>query len=307
MNNYCFVFPGQGSQYVGMGKDLYDNYPEVKAIYDQAEAILEIPIKKLSFDGPEHELRNTNNTQPAILVHSIACYEILKKMGIHPQLACGHSLGEYSALYSAGVFDFATVLKLVKRRGELMFSEGLRKPGAMAAIIGLSDETVTDICKNTSGVVVPANFNAPGQTVISGDPSAVLQACEQAKQKGAIKTIMLPVSGAFHSPLLQESAEEYKLYLRTFEFLPPKFPIIPNRTGTATSDLNEIKQALEEQLVNPVLWTKTVSTIKNLGFNNCIEVGPGRVLAGLIKKSAPDLILANVGKNEEVDKLVAES
>jgi [acyl-carrier-protein] S-malonyltransferase len=305
MNKYCFIFPGQGSQYVGMGKDLYEKYAKVKEIYDKAESVLGLPLKKLSFEGPETELRNTNNTQPAILVHSIACLEILKTRNIQSELACGHSLGEYSALYCAGVLSFETVVKLVKRRGELMFSEGLRKPGAMAAILGLSDEIVSDICKNIAGVVVPANFNAPGQIVISGDPNAVKQACEVAKQKGALKAIMLPVSGAFHSPLLQESAESYKAYLKTFEFSPPQFPIISNRTGLATRDLNEIRQALEEQLINPVLWTKTIQTVKGQGFTNLIEVGPGKVLSGLVKRITPDLSTITAGKVEELEAIKA--
>ncbi len=303
MSKYCFLFPGQGSQYIGMGKDLYEKYEEVKDIYDRAEQILQIPIKKLSFEGPESELRNTNITQPAILVHSIACSEILKQKGTVPELVCGHSLGEYSALYCAGVLDFAAVLKLVKRRGELMFSEGIKKPGAMAAILGLSDEIIIELCKNSTGVVVPANFNAPGQTVISGEPLAVKQVCEAASSKGALKTIMLPVSGAFHSPLLQESAEEYKVYLKTFEFKNPKFPIIPNRTGIATSQLAEIQKALEEQLINPVLWTKTILTAKNLGFTNLTEVGPGKILSGLVKRIASDLITITVGKFEELEKI----
>lgn len=309
MSKYCFIFPGQGAQYVGMGKDLYEKYVEVKDIYDRAEEILQIPIKKLSFEGPENELINTNNTQPAILVHSIACFELLKKKEISPELSCGHSLGEYSALYSAGVLDFESVLKLVKRRGELMFSEGLKKPGAMAAILGLSDDIIIDLCKNSkglpyrTGVVVPANFNAPGQTVISGNPSAVKQVCESALVKGALKAIMLPVSGAFHSPLLQESAESYKLYLKTFEFHSPKFPIIPNRTGIATSQLAEIQKALEEQLVNPVLWTKTILTAKSLGFTNFIEVGPGKILSGLVKRIASDLTTITAGKFEELEKI----
>lgn len=300
MSRYCFIFPGQGSQYVGMGKDLYEKYTEIKQIYDQAEQILQMPIKKLSFEGPENELRNTNITQPAILLHSIVCNELLKKNNILPELACGHSLGEYSALYSAGVLDFEAVLKLVKRRGELMFSEGLKKPGTMAAILGLSDELVIELCQKSSGVVVPANFNAPGQIVISGELDAVKKICDDAKDKGALKAIMLPVSGAFHSPLLKESAEEFKQYLNTFKFNPPKFRVIPNRTGIATFDINEIKSALEEQLINPVLWTKTILTVKSLGLKNCIEVGPGKVLAGLVKRIAPDLKTICVGKVEDL-------
>jgi [acyl-carrier-protein] S-malonyltransferase len=300
---YCFIFPSQGSQYVGMGKDLYNTYPEAKEIYDKAETILDLPIKKLSFEGPETELRNTNITQPAILIHSVAVSEILKKKNISPALACGHSLGEYSALYSAGVLTFETALKLVKLRGELMFSEGLKKPGAMAAIIGLSADMVIELCKKSTGVVVPANFNAPGQIVISGEPIAVKEVCGQATKKGALNAIMLPVSGAFHSPLLQESAESFKSYLKTFEFNPPIFPIIPNRTGTATSDLNQIREALETQLISPVLWTKTISDVKRLGFTNLIEAGPGKVLAGLVKRIASDLSTITVGKTEEIEKL----
>ena len=302
MSKYCFLFPGQGSQYVGMGKDFYNNYSFARQIYDKSEDILEIPIKKLSFEGPETELRNTNITQPAILIHSIACYEIIKQKGIIPELVCGHSLGEYSALYCAGVLDFESVLKLVKRRGELMFSEGLRKLGAMAAIIGLSDESVVDLCNRGSGVVVPANFNAPGQIVVSGEPSAVKEMCDSAIAKGA-KAIMLPVSGAFHSPLLQESAQGYKDYMKTFAFNPPKFPIIPNRTALATVDLSEIKNALEEQLINPVLWTKSILTAKNLGFTNFIEVGPGRVLSGLVKRIDKNLETSTVGTIDEITKI----
>jgi len=285
---------------VGMGKDLYDAYPEVQEIYDKAEAILEIPIKKLSFFGPEQELRNTNITQPAILVHSISVLEVLRKNKIDCELACGHSLGEYSALYCAGVLNFESVVKLVKRRGELMFSEGVKKPGAMAAILGLADQDVIDLCKNITGVVVPANFNAPGQIVVSGEPEAVKSACRQATEKGASKTVMLEVSGAFHSPLLVESAADFKEHLKSFEFHQPRFPVIPNRTGQATADLNEIRECLEEQLINPVLWTKTIQTIKESDFNKLVEVGPNRVLSGLVKRIDRSLEMNQIGTADEI-------
>jgi [acyl-carrier-protein] S-malonyltransferase len=303
MTRYCFLFPGQGSQFVGMGKDLYDAYPEVQEIYDKAEAILEIPIKRLSFFGPEQELRNTNITQSAILIHSISVLECLRKNKIECELTCGHSLGEYSALYCAGVLNFESVVKLVKRRGEMMFSEGIKKPGAMAAILGLTGEDVVDLCKNITGVVVPANFNAPGQIVISGEVEAVKRACDEAAAKGASKTVMLPVSGAFHSPLLRESAAGFKEYLRSFEFHRPRFPVIPNRTGQATGDLNEIRECLEEQLINPVLWTKTIQTIKELDFSKLFEVGPNRVLSGLVKRIDRNLQTITVGTLDELKRV----
>lgn len=305
MTKHCFLFPGQGSQFVGMGKDLYETYSEAQAIYDRAEAILNFPLKQLSFTGSETELRNTNITQPAILIHSIAVLEIIKSRKFECELACGHSLGEYSALYCAGVLDFASAVKLVKRRGELMFSEGLKKPGAMAAILGLTDNDVIEICKNITGVVVPANFNAPGQIVISGQPDAVEKACQEALAKGASKTIKLPVSGAFHSPLLQESAADYKEYVNSFEFHQPQIPIIPNRTGRLTANLGEIKQALEEQLISPVLWTQTIETIKENNFTKLIEVGPNRVLSGLVKRICSNLETETIGTVKEIEKILS--
>ena len=299
----AFLFPGQGSQFVGMGKDLYDRFSIAKNIYDRAEAVLGMEVKKLSFDGPEEELRKTYITQPAILVNSLAVFEILKNRGIKPELGAGHSLGEYSALYAAEALDFESVLKIVKKRGELMFNEGLKNPGTMAAIIGLNDEAVLDLCREVEGTVVAANFNAPGQVAISGEIEAVKKAAELAKTKGALKAVMLPVSGAFHSPLLNNSAQEFKKFLDDFTINDPKFPIIPNVSGEPVNTADEIRKALENQLINPVLWTTTIQTAKNLGFNRFFEVGPGKVLCGLLKRIDNSLTGIPVGRIEEIESL----
>jgi [acyl-carrier-protein] S-malonyltransferase len=300
----AFLFPGQGSQMVGMGKDLYDRFPEAKNIYDQAETVLAMEIKKLSFEGPEDELRKTYITQPAILVNSLAVFTILKNKGIMPEIVAGHSLGEYSALYAAESLDFESVLKIVKKRGELMFAEGEKNPGTMAAILGLADDIVVNLCKEVSGTVVAANFNAPGQVAISGEIEAVKKAAELAKTKGALKAVMLPVSGAFHSSLLNNSAQEFKQFLAGFNIKEPKFPIIPNVTGEPVKTASEIRKSLENQLISPVLWTKTIQTAKNLGFNKFYEVGPGKVLSGLVKRIDKSLSVTPIGRNEELDTLV---
>ncbi len=305
MAKIAFLFPGQGSQSVGMGKDLYDAFPAAKQVYDQASDLLGFDIRKLSFEGPEDELRKTCFTQPALLVHSIAACEILKGKGVKPELAAGHSLGEYSALYCAGALDFYSVVKLVKRRGELMFAEGAKNPGTMAAIIGLPAEQVIELCKQVEGVVVPANFNEPTQTVISGQIPAVEKAMELAKTKGALKAIRLPVSGAFHSPLLDNSAREFREYLKHFEIREPQFPVIANVTGESEKTAAEIRANLENQLISPVQWTRTIQTARGLGIEQFYEVGSGRVLTGLAKRIDRAASCATMGKAEELNALAS--
>lgn len=304
MAKTAFLFPGQGSQTVGMGKDLYDAFPAAKQVYDRANDLLGFDLRKLSFEGPDEELRKTCFTQPALLVHSVAALEVLKSRNLRsPELAAGHSLGEYSALYAAGALDFDSVVKLVKRRGELMFAEGTKNPGTMAAIIGLPAEQVIELCKQVEGVVVPANFNEPTQTVISGQIPAVEKAMELSKAKGALKAVRLPVSGAFHSPLLENSAKEFREYLMQFEIRKPQFPVIANVTGEPEKTGAEIRANLENQLISPVQWTRTIQTARSLGIEQFYEVGTGKVLSGLVKRIDRAAPCATLGKAEELNAL----
>ena len=298
-----FLFPGQGSQFIGMGVDLYEKFTPARDVYEHAEQVLELPIKALSFEGPEEELRQTRYTQPAILTHSLAALAALPKM--NPMLAAGHSLGEYSALYAAGAFDFDSVMKLVKRRGALMYAEGEKNPGTMAAIIGMEAAAVEQLCKEVGGVVVPANYNEPKQTVISGEIPAVKAAAELAKTRGALKAVLLPVSGAFHSPLLRESAADFADYLGGFEIRTPSFPVIANVTGEPVTTADQVRECLTKQLISPVRWVATIGTAKGLGCKRFFEVGPGNVLAGLARRIDRELAVSPVGKVTDVEALTA--
>lgn len=302
------LFPGQGSQYLGMGSDLYETFPAARDVYDRAEDILQLPIKRLSFQGPEEELRKTCYTQPAILTHSLAVLSVLNsEIGtgkLQIVLAAGHSLGEYSALHSAGCLEFESVLKVVQRRAELMFAEGDRRPGTMAAIIGLDREVVTQLCNEADGVVVPANYNEPRQTVISGEPDAVKSAMEKALSRGALKAVLLPVSGAFHSPLLAESAREFALYLRAIAIHPPRIPVVMNVTGRMVQTADEVRTNLEQQLISPVQWVRTIQSAKESGCRNFLEVGPGQVLAGLVRRIDRELTVRPAGTAAELKALI---
>ncbi len=296
--NPGLLFPGQGSQAVGMGADLYETYESARAVYERAEQVLELPIKQLSFEGPEDELRQTRYTQPALVVHSMAALACLGN--IAPVLAAGHSLGEYSALYAAGSLDFDSTLRLVKRRGALMFAEGERNPGTMAAIIGLESSAVEALCREVPGTVVPANYNEPKQTVISGEVEAVKAAAELARTRGALKAVLLPVSGAFHSPLLRESAAEFAEYLGGFEVRTPSFPVIANVTGLAQTTAAEVRENLSRQLTSPVRWTETIITARKSGCHGFLEVGPGSVLAGLARRIDRELSVVPAGKAADI-------
>lgn len=296
----AFVFPGQGSQYVSMGRSLWENFDVVKKIYQLAEDITKKPIRKLSFEGPDAELTKTSNAQVAILVHSISAYEIIKDR-LKPALVFGHSLGEFSALYCAGILSLEDVIEIVAKRGELMEQAAKKHKGTMAAIIGLPLEKIEEVLKEVNGIVVVANINSTSQIVISGEEEAVSKAMSLLKKEGAKRVVPLNVAGAFHSPLMKESANEFAKFLDNFNFKKPKVPVIPNVLGKITTDENEIKNALKKQMTGSVKFVDTLFEAKNYGIDTFIEFGPRRVLCGLIAKTLKGVNLYGVDTKEDFD------
>ncbi len=306
LDSLAFVFPGQGSQYVGMASDLYDSVELVKERYDQANALLDFDLKRVSFKGSEEELSQTEFTQPAIFVHSYVVQELLHERGFSPQMVAGHSLGEYSALAAAQVFDFEQGLKLVRMRGKLMQNAGQFIKGAMAAIVGLDYLTVHTICQQAShkALVDLANFNSPEQIVISGTIEGVHMAMKMAKDKGAKRALLLNVSGAFHSPLMRPILQDFIGELEKVEFRTPSIPVFSNVSGQPTTDPNELKLFLEKQLLSPVLWTETIKHMLNGGAEHFVEVGPGKVLSGLLRKIDRHISVTPVGTLEQIEHLI---
>lgn len=297
MNPIAFVFPGQGSQSIGMGKDLFEKFDIAKSIYKQADDIMEMHLSKISFEGPAEILKETQITQPALFVHSYVLLAILNDK-IKANAAAGHSLGEYTANLYAQTFDFEKGLNLVKTRGMLMKNSGEIQPGTMAALIGLSENQVDEICESASqnDTVVPANFNCPGQIVISGDISAVERAIIIAKQEPYKCKIAkkLEVSGAFHSPLMQTSDEELRIALTDTEFQNALIPIYTNVEGIPVTEKEKIKNALYRQLISPVKWENSIRNMLKDGIKKFYEIGSGKVLTGLIKKISPEAEIVNI-------------
>jgi [acyl-carrier-protein] S-malonyltransferase len=286
-----------------MGKDLYEGNSLVKEIYDRAEEILGFELKKICFEGPEELLKQTKITQPAIFVHSYVVSKLLDGK-LKADMTAGHSLGEYSALVYADALDFETALMIVKVRGELMQKAGEQNPGTMAAIVGLDDEKVRKICDEVKdGIVQPANFNAIGQVVISGEVGAVKMAMEIAKREGAKMVKELVVSGAFHSPLMESAKEELKKILDEVEFRKPKIPVYFNVTAKPTFEVEEIKDLLYHQITKPVLWTQTILNMRSDGAVKFYEIGPGKVLQGLIKRTLDDVEVAGFDKLSDIQNL----
>lgn len=286
MEKTAFIFPGQGSQFVGMGKDFYDEYSSVREIYQNANDILGYDISKLSFEGPEQELKQTRVTQPALFVHSCVVTKVLREFDIYPQMAAGHSLGEYSALVASGVLEFQEGLRLVKLRGELMQKAGEQNSGTMAAIIGLEYDLVENLCSqvNGNGIVQPANFNSPIQVVISGTVGGVHKVIDLAKAAGAKRAVELDVSGAFHSPLMAPAQKKLLQALDGIKFKSPQIPVYCNVNAQAVAKVDEIRDLLAKQITNPVLWDKTIKNMITNGATQFIEVGAGNVLTGLLRR-----------------------
>jgi len=307
MAKVAFVFPGQGSQYAGMGKDLYDLYPEARQVYDTADSLLGMPITKLCFEGPEEELRLTVNTQPALFTTSIACLRLLEKQGIRPDVTAGHSIGEYAALVAARSMSYEQGIRLVRRRAELMQEAGKRHPGTMAAVIGLEADDVLAACMRADdvGIVDVANYNSPGQVVISGEVKAVEAASEYAKEAGARKIIPLNVSGAFHSRLMSYAVEKLAVELNHAHFDDAAIPVVANVTADYVRDADDIRDRLERQIAGSVRWEASVRRMVDDGVSIFVEVGPGKVLAGLIKRIAESVEVHSVGDAASLEEFLA--
>jgi [acyl-carrier-protein] S-malonyltransferase len=285
MSKHAFVFPGQGSQFEGMGKDLYESSDSAKELFEKANEILGFRITDIMFDGSAEELKRTDVTQPAIFIHSVI---MAKEMGdaFKPDMVAGHSLGEFSALVTVGVLTFEDGLRLVHQRALAMQEACELEPGTMAAVLALADEDVERVCSETEGVVVAANYNCPGQLVISGSVDAVTRACEGMKAAGAKRALLLPVGGAFHSPLMEPAREKLASAIESTHFNEPICPIYQNVTAAAEISPSKIKENLVAQLTAPVRWTQSVRNMKADGAVEFTEVGPGKVLQGLIAKIA---------------------
>lgn len=307
MSKTVLFFPGQASQYVGMGKDLYDYSADVRRLYQMASDALGEDIARLSFDGPAEELKRTRFTQPAILLHSLAVLSVIESDALSFDYAAGHSLGEYGALAACGALSFEDAILAVVRRATLMEEACVANPGTMAAVMGLSEEQIDDVCAraSSSGVVVPANYNSDAQIVVSGAVEGVERAAELARESGAKRAIMLEVGGAFHSPLMDPARKGLETYLSEVAIHVPSRPVIANVTAGEVRDANEIRRLLVEQVTAPVRWAHTMTFLRDRGVTRIIEIGPGKVLTGLARREMKPEQSINLDRLEDLHAFAA--
>lgn len=305
MVDASLIFPGQGAQYIGMGKDLYENYPQAKEVFDKANTILKFDLKKLCFEGPQEELSTTNNSQPAILTASVAALKVFESLPAYteivPKFSLGLSLGEYTALVAAGSISFEDALVLVRKRGELMEDASKKNPGKMACVIGMEMKAVEDLCKGFGCEI--ANLNCPGQIVISGKTSNIELFASLAKDKGAKRVLMLDVSGPFHSSLMTSARDKLKDYIEKVQFLPPKISFVSNVDAQINFDVVRIKENLINQVNSKTLWEESIKCVAGTGIRTFFEIGPGQVLKGLLKKIDPKLEVRNIGNCQDIGAL----
>lgn len=302
MSKRAFLFPGQGSQYVGMCKDIFENSVEAKEMIRTADGALGINLSHIMFQGPEEELKQTEFTQPAIFLHSVVLASIIRTLDFEG--AAGHSLGEYSALVACGAIQFYDAVQLVRLRGKAMQKSGIDNSGTMAAVVGLQSDLLIQVCEEASseGIVQCANFNSPGQIVISGSVTGVRKAMEIAKTRGAKLVKELVVSGAFHSPLMQSAKEILSSEIKNYNFYDARKPVYANVTAKPITDKSEIKNLLIEQVTSPVKWDDTIRNMIGDGFTEFYEIGPGKVLQGLVKRINPDVQCFSIDKYSDVEK-----
>ncbi len=302
----AFLFPGQGSQKVGMGLELFQDYAVARTVFDEADAALNRKLSQLCFEGPAEALKQTENTQLAVLTCSVAALRVLNERGITPHAVAGHSLGEYSALVAAGVLTFSDALRLVEYRAQVMADASQRQDCTMAAILGLDEVTLQELCKaaSSAGVVQIGNYNCPGQLIVSGDTAAVEKVMDSAKAAGARRCLQLEVSGAFHSALMAPAQEQLQTVIDDFQFNDPRIQVVANVTGDVVQTTEEICRLLIAQVTSAVQWEQSIRTIGAAGISHFVEVGPGAVLSGMVRRTLPKAICLNVEDSQSLDKVI---